>query len=421
MDIIEKIDIATKKAMLKSDSGFYEEAIKILENILNEDLPLLLESGVLLKLAHMSEENGKFSFAIKYCKQIIDIYKKNKDLFESEVPNNFEFIGLVFILKANSHEKLKEYQEAVFDYSHIIDIYEQLEKPIISNNLIFAYHGLGLIQVIYSQAKSLSIEEKINTLLLAINNFNRLLEIAPDYFPVYSQLGIAYSLLDNNKKSEEMYGKGIELTIATNDKEIPKDGIIYQYRKIDNNLFSNLLNYKIFLNDPKNFNDPFDCPVFNGPNYEKNISVRNVLEKIKISCFSEFNNSILLWSHYADSHKGICIGYKIDQNYLKENNIHLEKVIYINSSNNDIRNFKSFLSSTFFQKNEVWAYENEYRILGFDLSSNVIQSPEIVSITFGLKADESDISAVQKIFSNNDIKFSKVKPKENDYINLDIE
>ena len=49
--------------------------------------------------------------------------------------------------------------------------------------------------------------------------------------------------------------------------------------------------------------------------------VDGVIEKIRhsilISCFSLKNNSILMWSHYAQSHHGACIEYEIDDKDFK--------------------------------------------------------------------------------------------------------
>ena len=39
-------------------------------------------------------------------------------------------------------------------------------------------------------------------------------------------------------------------------------------------------------------------------------AVNNAKETALISCFSKRNNSILMWSHYANSHKGVCIEYE---------------------------------------------------------------------------------------------------------------
>lgn len=89
----------------------------------------------------------------------------------------------------------------------------------------------------------------------------------------------------------------------------------------------------------------------------------------KMSCFSEVHDSILMWSYYANSHKGICIEYDLERLDLRKslnqqiiNN--LSKVHYspIRSDNWDIVNEESalnFLSS----KADVWAHEHEWRII----------------------------------------------------------
>ena len=43
---------------------------------------------------------------------------------------------------------------------------------------------------------------------------------------------------------------------------------------------------------------------------------------LKISCFSEEPDNMLLWSHYGNKHTGICIGFKVYQEF-KSNCIHL--------------------------------------------------------------------------------------------------
>lgn len=419
----EKLFDATDEARKKSQNGFYEEAITILESLFDEKLTTLEEAGVLLSLAQISENHDRSKNAINYCIKLIEIYKNNISEIKSSDPDFYDFIGIVLIIKATSHEKLKEFQQAVNDYNDIINIYESNKFPISKMNLLFAYHGLAMIQLRHSYNTNLNNNEKKEILELAKINFEKIIQIDSGYFPAYTQLGVIYSLLENHEESEKMYNKAISLPISQNPKELPENGLVYQYSKINKNLLNNLLNEKIFLNHPKYFNDPFDCPIYHGSNYRKNISVRNVLEKVRISCFSEDNDSILLWSHYADSHKGICIGYKIDSEYIKKNNVHFEKVNYVNKMNdkNSEIGFKSFLNRTFYIKNEVWDYENEYRMLGFDLDDNVINAPEISSITFGINTSESDITAILNIFlDNNEIVFKKITRKEDDYINLKL-
>ena len=34
-----------------------------------------------------------------------------------------------------------------------------------------------------------------------------------------------------------------------------------------------------------------------------------LIKSIHVACFSETKESILMWSHYADNHKGFCVEY----------------------------------------------------------------------------------------------------------------
>ncbi len=42
--------------------------------------------------------------------------------------------------------------------------------------------------------------------------------------------------------------------------------------------------------------------------------VYDIKDSLLVSCFSETCDSILMWSHYADSHKGVCIEFENEDN-----------------------------------------------------------------------------------------------------------
>lgn len=124
-----------------------------------------------------------------------------------------------------------------------------------------------------------------------------------------------------------------------------------------------------FLNfsDPTYFNDPFDCLISkqaifqhvysNRPynqleaeafeeDYKKNIvdSRKNIF----VRSLTEVNDSILMWSHYAKNHTGICVELDIDQyiNNLKNGTVfRLIPVIYTNET-------KKFYDHIFSKKNK---------------------------------------------------------------------
>lgn len=88
----------------------------------------------------------------------------------------------------------------------------------------------------------------------------------------------------------------------------------------------------------------------------------------KMSCFSEIHDSMLMWSYYANSHKGICIEYdlsKLPRNSTNQKIIDsLTKVQYsphrIDCLTGDAEeNVVKILTS----KSDVWSHEQEWRLV----------------------------------------------------------
>lgn len=106
-------------------------------------------------------------------------------------------------------------------------------------------------------------------------------------------------------------------------------------------------------------NDPFE---FLGINLrDRNLrfvinSTKEELSKTKgLICFSKYWKNPILWSHYADRHRGICLGFDISDDIL-------EKVRYVGKrihSNGaiDFSLIKKLLATKF----KHWSYEQEYR------------------------------------------------------------
>ncbi|MFO8147554.1 MAG: DUF2971 domain-containing protein, partial [Gillisia sp.] len=137
--------------------------------------------------------------------------------------------------------------------------------------------------------------------------------------------------------------------IITNDfKKVITTDIFYQYAKFNIALDEILLKHSLRFSAPTTFNDPFDCnEKLLKINYDDKLveeTINNLSVKIsrqerrelkrkfrnsnnqsqilkvkrkeyKLSCFSEFNDEILMWSHYADKHSGICIGFNFPHRY----------------------------------------------------------------------------------------------------------
>jgi len=106
-------------------------------------------------------------------------------------------------------------------------------------------------------------------------------------------------------------------------------------------------------------NDPFE---FLGAVLEDEImwhamnAVRNKLASNRgVICFSEASNNPLLWSHYADKHKGICLGVEFPDENLTKILYRKNRIPVGNSIDSDL--MKKILSTKF----SHWRYEREYR------------------------------------------------------------
>lgn len=106
----------------------------------------------------------------------------------------------------------------------------------------------------------------------------------------------------------------------------------------------------------------------------------------KMSCFSELWDSILMWSYYANSHKGVCVEYdlsKLDDQSTLNQQIYsqISKVHYSPIRTNSPTGNDSTLFNFLLTKANVWSHEHEWRIicettedeeyLPFDCISNV--------------------------------------------------
>ncbi|MGD6731850.1 MAG: hypothetical protein ACPKMZ_12385 [Pleomorphochaeta sp.] len=62
-------------------------------------------------------------------------------------------------------------------------------------------------------------------------------------------------------------------------------------------------------NDIDNYVNSFNELIKEDPKFLYELN-RDQSDKFEVCCFSKNYKNILMWSHYADSHKGICIGIK---------------------------------------------------------------------------------------------------------------
>lgn len=141
-----------------------------------------------------------------------------------------------------------------------------------------------------------------------------------------------------------------------------------------------------------------------------------------ILCFSSRGNCPLMWSHYADEHHGICIGYSIPHDFPVE----VHPVSYggsrvINASDiegmitGDSAKQKIVDKSLLFSKSIDWNYEDEWRMIG--PRGLAYSSLKLDDITFGMRCPESVRFAIIKCLEkrSEEIEFYEILQSYTDY------
>lgn len=227
---------------------------------------------------------------------------------------------------------------------------------------------------------------------------------------------------------------------------------LYKYQPCNNYAFDNLSGKCLWFSKPESFNDPFDCDInftivddtdenlqslfvrmlalapdkktFRSKYTNKGktneefrndivimarVATKSIIttRQFGISCFSEDNENILMWSHYASSHKGFCLEF--DTNFAPFKPVKTQALLKVYYSEkypplsvNDIPNTLPSITQTIFgTKSPHWMYEKEWRLFAspgnraysFDTSA-------LLGVYLGHKMEESDKHKIEKILVN---------------------
>ena len=180
-----------------------------------------------------------------------------------------------------------------------------------------------------------------------------------------------------------------------------------------------LQNHEMSLSSPSTFNDPFDCHMaFPGASRQDLATrSRDIVDTIwRAGSLAESPCNRLMWSHYADNHRGLCIEYDFSAFDPFSAGVIFAPVIYspkrpqvpekllndVATDQLDRQDYR-FLTSTLFTKDSVWQYESEWRIVkgvyvGTQASSLHIEfeMPPISAVYFGAATDNSFKGQVAK-------------------------
>lgn len=117
-----------------------------------------------------------------------------------------------------------------------------------------------------------------------------------------------------------------------------------------------------------------------------------------IYCATPKNDNLLMWSHYADNHKGICLEFNGKLDIFKEamEVDYLEDRPTINSLKKDSLN--KIMRNTLTTKSIDWKYESEWRIIRQvnGVGAVKINPDTLTGIVFGAACEKKTISDITK-------------------------
>ena len=147
---------------------------------------------------------------------------------------------------------------------------------------------------------------------------------------------------------------------------------LYKYKSLTDFEFvaDILINKRLYAAHYKELNDPLEGAFSPDEDTEYNKLIEKKMDEIRVCSLSTDMNNPLLWAHYADGFKGVCIEIEVDESVLE-----LRKINYTPFDVLPSRNYKGMFGdedevtpeewakSSLSGKYEDWEYEKEYRIL----------------------------------------------------------
>ena len=126
---------------------------------------------------------------------------------------------------------------------------------------------------------------------------------------------------------------------------------------------------------------------------------RGLIDKTAVLCLAADPTQILMWSHYANSHKGCCLQFSTKYKLFNRARIVRYPPRYPNvnflevNDPNDNKKNSLFVKTLFRNKAKFWKYEREWRVLGNKPGLYQYEPSALTGIIFGhrIKSEDKDL------------------------------
>ena len=232
------------------------------------------------------------------------------------------------------------------------------------------------------------------------------------------------------------------------------DYCCFKYRAIDKCLLELLVHSEMYFPHRAQLNDPFDCNIdivraldhaiargtCKNPDllakFRQDEAVTQRFSKnvgeMGIGSFSLTNDETLLWSHYADDHRGVALRYDFPMALLddEDNIVGVSAVSYEPNAVSDwltdnahlyIDNLQEFiielLKKVLMSKAPAWQYEQEARIVRPATGLFALPRETLTHVIFGLQTSQQDEAVIRSLVEKyyNEVKFGRVVRTVDDF------
>lgn len=232
---------------------------------------------------------------------------------------------------------------------------------------------------------------------------------------------------------------------------------LWKYR--DDSAFTESIfkDHAFWFSNPQSFNDPFDCNLSEVSSYSKeaiaqflnenlskvalakykaypeNLTDEDVKESLAsakdktfanvgILCLSKKNDSMLMWSHYTNSHKGLVIELDPTQDLFLFQVYFSINYVDSYEPTNFLISPRLCVDQVVSTKSRCWAYEEEVRVMSAKHRGKIKFNPKIIKrVIFGCKSEADFIARIRALCSTPELQHVTFAQKKLAYAKFALE
>lgn len=261
---------------------------------------------------------------------------------------------------------------------------------------------------------------------------------------VYGLAGEIYANNGETEKAIKRYQDYEIMLSMVKSCEYP-EGLL-SFRPINEYSLSDLINNEISVSSPRVMNDPYDTLLLKWGEFirethkgKKHVdALTQSFEPYRIRSFCRLKDKqgndtiskVLMWSHYADNHKGFCLKYNFSKDFIRTEGRFTSRfrdILYHKSGAPFDLNLDSLdTDKALCTKLNDWEYENEVRLITYApdkkeefLSIPMDEKSTIEAVYFGYRCPDKKIQTIKNALSNYPAtKFYKMSSNYNDIYRL---